>query len=287
MSDRWYYIGENSLFDSDMDTSEMIDNFFNRSQSTDIDAYYYYLMSKISSYWTKFLELKSLKTEEELWNLYNTKDSHRRTMIFKTWENVKNMRFTRNEGLYPKQKKFVENESTYDGIYKFITKNLIHSRDLVKSDNVEKNRRKMTKTFSESFLIMGNLLSGIFTGDPWYFYKIKYATKKDDFGDDFNLGLLANETGWHSYNSYLFSLLKGVYIVGIPSETSTYDGVTGCVNDFIFHDYVHTYTIAGSAKVELDIPRYNKIYEYVMNSDIYDREKERLSYSLFGFFSTK
>jgi hypothetical protein len=149
MADRWYYLGKNSFFDSDMDISEMIDNYFNRGTKIDLDTYYYYLLSKLSSYWVKFLELESIKTEEDLWNLYNTKDSARKNIIVKTWDKVKKLK-----------------EKDYGPFYQSILGNVKEGREKVEKENDESNRRKLIKTIFESFLKIGNLFCGSYSDDP-------------------------------------------------------------------------------------------------------------------------
>ena len=50
---------------------------------------------------------------------------------------------------------------------------------------------------------------------------------------------LTNETGWFSYNSYMYALSRGLHIVGFPSGISTYDGNYGCPVPFMVHDLGH------------------------------------------------
>ena len=67
---QWYYIGNGSVFDTDMDFTEKIINYVEVGNVGDIDALVYYYLSSLTSYWFKLEELLSFESAADLIHYY-------------------------------------------------------------------------------------------------------------------------------------------------------------------------------------------------------------------------
>lgn len=96
-----------------------------------------------------------------------------------------------------------------------------------------------------------------------------------------NLYPIANNTGHFGYNSYLYSFINGIHLVGVPSGISDYDGTSGCSNVFLEHDFIHTFSVMnGNKSWKKDIP---KIYESIFDSILSLEIKKICLFTLFFY----
>ena len=86
---------------------------------------------------------------------------------------------------------------------------------------------------------------------------------------------LANYTGYHSLNSYLYGIMSGINIVGVPSYTlQEYDNSTDCPTKFMDHDMNHEINISKSLPKHRNY--YETLYYRILNNNEYNREMKEL-----------
>lgn len=221
----WYYIGHGSSFDDGMAFVEMAINYHKRGNRSDIDALYYHYMSALIHYWTKledFLLLESIGKIAEYYNI-------NQTMI--------------NRVFNPRQ--FVESRDR-------IIKNMPQYKDIHKAHIVElesirsiKNgdRMELIQLFTNAFLFIADLFC---LKEPKPYSLVN------------NVYPLVNNTGYFTYNSFLYALINDVLLAGIPSQVSIYDTVAGCSSQFYEHDMQHVQDILEREHTEDELIKYGR-----------------------------
>ena len=91
---------------------------------------------------------------------------------------------------------------------------------------------------------------------------------------------LINTTGLFSYNTYLYALFNGIFLVGLPERYSIFDSSLGCSERFHKHDLDHARDIRSISANNFNILRhvYNSINS---SSDISKSFKEEFVHTLF------
>lgn len=85
--------------------------------------------------------------------------------------------------------------------------------------------------------------------------------------------LLSNKIGIYAINTYLFALINGISIIGIPDQFQYADGLIMCPYDFLDHDFAHDVgvkALMGSENMEL----LTEIYYWLHESDFNTKTKE-------------
>jgi hypothetical protein len=114
-----------------------------------------------------------------------------------------------------------------------------------------------------------------------YIYASDYEEFNLNYPKDPNMYPLVNDSGQHSYNSYLYGLINNVILIGIPSDNSPYDDRLleedeTCPFLFYNHDLFHSYTMKVRGIFEPD--NMNDIkrvyYNILLNNNLTRIEKE-------------
>jgi hypothetical protein len=266
---RWYYIGNGSVFDYDMDFSEKIINYVEVGKKEDIDALYFYYRSAIISYWRKLEEIFDLDS-------FSLKDFVKTTIPYD----------------YDYEERII---TIFENIKQYIEPKKIHYKDLLdqKIEQLEINYLKLINNITDSgrfdfireiFMIF-MYISDLSCGDS----PISRESLSEDI-KNYYLFPLTNDTGWFSYNSYLYALSHNLHIMGFPSGISNYDGNYDCPSVFIGHDFEHLYDI----KLVLDNPinrgvksyemsetyKLEMYYDFIMKNNYTSNEKEIFIFTL-------
>jgi hypothetical protein len=83
---------------------------------------------------------------------------------------------------------------------------------------------------------------------------------------------LTNNTGLFDINCYMYALFSGIYLIGVPSQVSHYDGLFGCPGLFFEHDIGHTYDEVNNE----DIDKFKNLYIAVLSNEDFSREEKEL-----------
>lgn len=60
---------------------------------------------------------------------------------------------------------------------------------------------------------------------------------------------LPNESGLFGFNTYLYAMFNGIFLIGIPNKLSRFDDEIGCPAEFRTHDLGHSYFIRSILKI--------------------------------------
>lgn len=104
-------------------------------------------------------------------------------------------------------------------------------------NNFENNQRYSFEDILDLFQFIGNLFCLKISLDNYNLIDYDYKFRINPF-------LLTNTTGWFYYNTYMYALVEGITLLGMPAGNSSYDGFTGCPTKFLFHDLAHTENIS-------------------------------------------
>jgi hypothetical protein len=259
---KWNYIGQGSAFDGDMDFTEKIINYVEVGKVDDIDAVYFYYRSSIASYWVKL---------EEIFDTDIYVRENFATIVPEYPENYKkqeavNLNLKR---IFEDIKKKIQPKKDF---YKEILDKKINdlqlNYEILRNNITEKGRFYLIRQVFNIFYYLSNLSCGISPAKELMESNRLYIDglgmeRSVDLDNDINMKQiyifpLTNETGWFSYNSYMYALSRGLHIVGFPSGISTYDGTYGCPVNFMIHDITHI-------RFMVDNIINKKVYEELMN----------------------
>ena len=215
--DKWYTIGNGSPFDGDMNISELCVNYHVRGNSDDIDAFYHHYMSSIYTYWDQFELTFNEATEEDFLKYYLK--SERKTGDL--YEDVNDPR------------------TYYDYLVSFRTDNKLEDLkeklyqyiDIIKkeyiSENIDRNRLRIS--IMNTFLYLSDILC--------FGYDYPRDTYDNKLLFDY---VLDNQTGFFSFNSYMFAFINKIVLIGFPATFSYFDKLAGCPGRFVDHDLDHS-----------------------------------------------
>ena len=91
--------------------------------------------------------------------------------------------------------------------------------------------------------------------------------------------IIANDTGFFSYNTWLYSFFNGINLIGTSSGLAHYDGNTECAMWMLYHDLLHYKDIYNSYN-NIFVKIYEYIWYIILNSKISKLEKELNIYIL-------
>lgn len=276
---RWFYIG-GSTFDGDMDVSEKIVNFMTVGDKIDVDALYYYYRSSLLSYWIKLDELLALKSPKEFEEFYSKTDHIGRRAYLATKESS-NLQNTAHKYDHYKQI-FDDKLSLIEQKYHQLIENLPATKKInfnyknfaVKADNYDNNEPDFKFDFIREIYLCFYFIAKIscgekYNGDP-------SVNENNAYSKGWYLFPITNNSGWHSYNSYLYALSHGLHIVGFPSTISTADGIFMCPKRFAEHDLLHI----NSTMFSRDAAEIRYYYENVLKSDLTRNQKEVIIFTI-------
>jgi hypothetical protein len=242
-------IGLGSTYDSDMNLTEDIVNAYKYKENKVYQYILYsYYMSRAYSYFSK--------AEEYIYGETIKKDFKKISREFSSVnfiEKMKILNFTRDN---------------FESV-KIIFDDLI---DYTK-DNYEKTNICNSEDFNKIFYFIGSI------------FCLEYLPEEYDISFDYGYGTiptekrnslypLPNDTGLFSINSYMYALFEDVYLLGIPTKATYYDGVFNCVKGFLRHDIAHS-----SDEIEIGkeiIEEYKKLYIAIINDSEFSQEEKEL-----------
>tara|TARA_R100000750_G_scaffold57451_1_gene44467 strand:- start:69 stop:1325 length:1257 start_codon:yes stop_codon:yes gene_type:complete len=250
--DKWYTIGNGSPFDGDMNISELCINYHVRGNSDDIDAFYHHYMASIYVYWDQF-ELTFneateedflkyyLKSERKTGDLYNDDNDPRTYYDYLVSYRIDN----KLEDLKQKLNQYI---------------------DIIKKEYASKNidRNALRISIMNAFLYLSDILC--------FGYDYPKGTYNNKLLSDY---VLDNQTGFFSFNSYMFAFINKVVLIGFPVTFSYFDQLAGCPGYFTDHDLDHSKNIEHKISDEgLNIIKI--VYKEIMLDDYTKNEKEAL-----------
>lgn len=250
---KWFYIGDNSQFDENMEFSEMIVNYHTVGKSFDIKTLFYYYLSKLHLYWIYLEELVSFNDFEEF-KIYVNFRTHDAEDVFNKIKKEVRPNLTKYKNQFEQYVEDLTNEYT----------------NLLTNINDENKRHLITSIFN-IFIFISNISCG-YTG------KIIRVTKKLDSIKDKNIFPLPNQTGWFSLNSYMYALANDLQILGVPSNFSLFDGNGSCSSVFLLHDINHVLDIKRSKYDLLSLQNY---YNFALDPKFNRSRRECMIYTLF------
>jgi hypothetical protein len=103
------------------------------------------------------------------------------------------------------------------------------------------------------------------------------------------LYFLVNETGFFSYNMFLYAMYHGIILIGIPLNLSSFDNqIKRPPMQFIEHDLTHLNEMTVTLSNENYFKTFQKCYEFIFKSPKYNLvEKETLIFSLWYILHEK
>lgn len=251
--DKWYMIGNNSSFDGDMSFSEISVDYFNRGDYLDVAGYYHYYMGVAIKYYSEFVDL------------YNVEDigTYLKEIRSKRFLDLSNIVMGDFEKRFKKfkAKNAIENISVEFKSLLNITSNAFNAGDY---DSIHEH-------IGNIFLFLSYRLC--FEND----------NKSVHLNKNKNFSFIANSTGWFSFNSYMFALVNGVYLLGVPSGFSIFDMRVNCSIVFLRHDVFHSDNIMKILSSDLERDKLRLVYETILKAsdDRYNQqEKELLIFAL-------
>lgn len=256
---KWYYVGENSSFDGDMDLVEKMVNYVNIDKSEDIDVIFYYYMSALLSYWVQLEEIMLFDNFEDFKSFYYARNITTDSELRDTFENI--------------QKNVKPNADRYKDLFNEKLENLTSEHKNLRSNINIRGKYHFIYNIYRIFVYIASLGCG----GSWNF---KVSDNKRNDILFIGLGIsryavpLANKTGWFSYNTYLYSLYNDLILIGFPALISNADGIDLCPRSFALHDMIHTESM-----------RYNKdllikMYDFTMKNTFTVNEKECLLFTI-------
>jgi hypothetical protein len=274
---RWYYIGNGSSFDGDMDFTEKIINYVEIGKPEDIDVLYFYYRSAILSYWIKLEEIFSLEDNyDSILTFIKPKVPYEYEWSEKIIIMIENI------------KKYIQPDRIF-------YKNVLNQ----KIEHLESSYKNLMLEITESgkfnfireILTIFEYIATLNCGDKW--------TEDNITTSKYYLFPLTNESGWFSYNSYLYALSRGLHIMGVPSGISNYDGNYSCPLAFLGHDYEHLEDLERvldrTAEDDKTVRFYEmsetyklaKYYDFIMKSNYTSNEKEIFLFTIWFIIHEK
>lgn len=101
-----------------------------------------------------------------------------------------------------------------------------------------------------------------------------------------NMYVLANDTGYHSYNSYLYALINNVIILGIPNQGTAYDQfqadeIDACPANFFLHDLNHILKMEKNGVLTPEnLKDLSTLQKYILTEDFNKNTKEILIFTI-------
>lgn len=274
----WYYIGENSIFDTDMFFTEMVINYHFRKNKKDVSSLYYHYISALNHYYGKFKDM----LDNDLPINYIGDEYIETNLFFKSVKEKLDPRLTIQNFRNKTLKKFKKTTNKFNDIYD--TKIKIIENSYSEKDFSLLDVKDLLIFISRLLCLDYNCIdvkiddNGIIILKPVSEYKIL------DIKDN-TIYPIVNNTGWFNYNSYMFALCKGLDFIGIPSGKSSFDGIVGCPSDFANHDIQHI-ELYRSAR-NSSINNLYKTYEYIFTQKYTKIEKEALIFTLWYIIHEK
>ena len=229
-------------------------NYYNIGHILDIDAYFFYLKSKVTNYYLLYISLLDLESEEELRKVYPK-------LHVDMWRFIDINREHQDE----RNELFNNSMSKIDELY-----NLIKNEE----NNTYENRKQLIYLFANLSFVMSNWFCG-------------GSRSNDNFGPNRHTTycLLFNDTGHFALNTYMYAFYNDIHILGIPMNYTDYDAVEeGCPGRFVEHDILHIFEM--SVK-EFSMPGtkgsdyFKTVYQTILTDSEIDREeKETLIFAL-------
>lgn len=283
-----HYIGENSTFDIDMELIEMFVNCYKEGTEIQHEAVYFYYLSQALHYWStldKFINENEWYNEVYDEEIYGTDEiitslkerRKKRAQLYSI--NTDNMLESIAQKEYPIpnnnlfQKKYtLEEYDIANSLYtrfKYIQnyfenyEEIFNQRLKLYKDNFERTKKYSYNDTYNLFMMIAELRCGNFNiSNPFY------GGSNDNF-------LLTNRTGFFNINSYMYAIINGVVILGLPVNISSYDDKIGCPKVFFEHDEIH------AQDLQLDIDNDAIIYYTILNdNNLNKEEKEELIFAM-------
>lgn len=272
---KWFYVGGDSSFDTDMDDIEKMVNFHKVGQQIDIDCLYHYYVSTMLSYWVNLEEMVAFDDEDDLIDYFDELPQSGDYGI----SNIDNYRYSESEtgaqiSYYQKgqswfkllQQKIRPNMPEFKKLFDGHVTNIKRIYNTLSTDSSSEEKHKLIAAIMDCFKFMSVLMCG---KRPTSVDKISL---KYIFDPDNTLLLypLVNKSGYHYYNSYLYAFINEINLLGFPVGPSFADGIHYCSFYFFRHDVSHTYGIHQN----VDRRMCEKYYSYIMKDKKLSRNRK-------------
>lgn len=148
-------------------------------------------------------------------------------------------------------------------------------------DKILSDLKSITLGFEETATFSVKNISDIF----YKIYSIVCVTKNHaNYFKEYNIDIekcciLANVTGFFSYNTYLYAYVNDIYLIGFPAVHTVYHGKKKCPTQFIEHDLDHDLNLPIGREQE----QIAKMYNLILTKARSKHEKEMCIFSLWFY----